>query len=226
MNARETIPELIGKLGLLFGGFVMITAGGGLVVYGALLMYLAVPGGRDPAALEPLNAAVASLVNVDALSFVALVGTVSFVFELRRNGLQVSDDRLLYERKREMRREKAEENEAWQPPEDERDEKTVYEELREERADDGLVLWADTIVGENPPRVRGEIRNTSRVQYTDVQVTVGFVDRVGDFVDTGVASRKELDSGESWTFEVFGRDADGAVTYKITSPEGERDDGQ
>ncbi len=220
---REQLANLVGKFGLMFGGFMLITGGGALVVYGGLTFYLGVPGGNDLSALEPLHRVVAPMVESWLTYVVVAVGAAGFVFEIKRNGLQISDDRLLVEREREWRREKAQESDVWRPPEEDREGKSVYEKLREEQAESGLVLWSDELVGEKPPRIRGEVRNTTRAEYTDVQMAVQFIDETGDVVDTGGATRKELSPGDAWQFEVFGRDAGDAVTYRISRPTGNRD---
>lgn len=224
---RERFLDLYGHVGLLFGGFALITGGGSLVAYGAIFFYLAVPGGHDITLLNPINALVSDVVTATGgyLLLVTLVGAGGFGVELKRHGLEVTpDDELLAEKKREWRRQKAKESDVWQLPEEDREEESIYEQLRDEIADDGLVLADDRAVDGNPPRVHGRIRNTSRVTYRNVRVTVAFVGPNGEVVDSGTAARKELPPKQEWSFDVFNRDASGAVTYRISRPEGDRPD--
>jgi hypothetical protein len=213
------LGRFLRSFGILFGGLLLIAGGGSSAIYGMVLFYLAMPGGREPEpVLAPVNEAVASVGTNELMWLVAVVGTVSFVWEVRQNGLLNKEERLLAERKKEWRRQKAEESEAWQPPEEDREEATIYDDLQ----DDGELVVADaTLADDGMPSVRGVVANTDSEPYADVRVKVQFVNGAGETVGSGIATTKEVDPGSRWKFEVFHSDSEASVAgYRLSTPMG------
>jgi hypothetical protein len=208
------------SFGILFGGLLLITGGGTSAVYGVILFYLAMPGGRQAdSVLAPVHEAAASIGTNEIIWVVATIGVVSFVWEVRQNGLLNKEERLLAERKKEWRRQKAEENEAWQPPEEDREEESIYDELQDSTGE--LVLTDSTMTDEDMPSVRGVVANTDAEAYTDVRVKVQFVGEDGEVVGSGIATTKEIEPGTRWRFEVFHSESSTAVAgYRLSSPTG------
>ncbi|MFB6307704.1 MAG: FxLYD domain-containing protein [Haloarculaceae archaeon] len=214
------IVRFLRSFGLLYGGLLLITVGGSAFIYGIIVFYLAMPS--TPAAgttLAPVHSRVLPLASNALVWSVAVVGTASFAWEVRQNGLLNKDDRLLYERKKDLRREKADHSDAWQPPEEDREEESFYQELVDEG---GLDLQGAELIAGDTPSVRGLIENTSLDPFEDVRVTVAFVGPDGDELDRGVATRKRIEGGNTWKFEVFYSGDDTVEGYRIATPEAER----
>lgn len=208
--------------GLFFGGLSLFVGGGVATIYGILLFYVLSPGSHaTDRIVAPLDQFAVALLTHELFVVVAVVGLSVFLVDVHRNGLLNVDDRTYWERKRDMRRRKAAESEAWDPPAEDREDPSVYDELLDQVESGELVMAEHGTGSGGRPSVRGVVRNTSPRPYHDVRVKVAFVDRRGEVVDTRVPATKRVEPASTWEFEVFYTDGDEAVAdYKISPPEG------
>jgi len=221
------IREWVRTYGLFVGGVSMFVGGGLATIYGLLFFYVTAPGGPDPnRVVGPLNDLVLAVVGNQLFVPLALVGLGVFFADVYRNGLLDLDDRTYWERKKDLRRRKARESEVWDPPPEDQEEPTVYDELVEQVESGELALVDHDGSMDGRPSVRGVVRNTSPKPYRDVEVEIAFVDRQGGVVDVRLPSTERVESASSWKFEVFYTEPDDTVvTYKISPPEGTQVDG-
>jgi hypothetical protein len=212
----------IRTFGLFFGGLSLFLGGGVATIYGLLLFYVASPGSAaEGGVIAPLNRLTLGILTHPLFVPVAAVGLSVFLVDVHRNGLLDLDDRTYWERKKDMRRRKAAESEAWDPPAEDLEEPTMYDELVDQVQSGELVMADHEASVDGRPSVRGVVRNTSPRPFRDVRVKVGFVDREGGVVDTRMPTTKRIDPSSSWEFEVFYTAGDGAVAnYRISEPEG------
>lgn len=206
------------RFGSFVVGLLLITGGGSAIAYGIALFYLSIPGTRSPGTvLAPVDRTVMSLLTHDLFGVTLVVGVAGFALEVRENGLWPSDDRTHQERLKDIRRQWAEEREAWRPPPEDRDDGTsMYEELRTSLAGTAPELAEATLQpDETPVRVSGRIRNDSINRFEDLQVTVQFVGGDGTPLGTGAATRQELGPKETWQFEVFYRGDGQPADFRI-----------
>lgn len=198
------LGELYRKFGLLVGGVAIFNAGGLLVIYGVLLFYAASPGTPTVReALGPLNDVLVTYVLNEITLGIAAVGLVGFAIEVYKNGLFAIDDRLLHEKMKDWRRQKAEENELWSPPKEDQEGPSMYEELREDVESSGLTILNAELDTSQQARVRGKLRNRSNATKRDVALRVTFLGRNGEEIATKVATRKRIEPRKMWEFEVF-----------------------
>lgn len=218
------LGSVLRPFGLLVLGLVCFCGGGLVVVYGLVLFAVAPPGGkRVGPTLAPVNEAVVSVVTEPLFHAVVLVGVVGFAWEVKRNGLWPTDDRLLAEIIDERRRQLAEEREEWSHPDVEED-TDVYEDLRAEQdadrtpalpsGEDGdLVVLGDRYTT-RPRGVQGVIENQGEQAYSHVSVEVAWIVD-GEVVDTGAALKSSLGEGDRWRFEVFWHGSADPDDYRI-----------
>lgn len=214
------LGRLLRRFGFLLVGILTVVGGGLMVIYGILLIYVSAPNANDPSDLQIIHDVVFWLLAQEPIYVVVFVGFGGFIWEVRRVGFLPRDDRLLYQIRRDKRRELAEKKEVWDKPQMD-EENDPYEELYEDLHDESekLTLARTRFNDGNTPSVSGLVLNKSnRKTYRDVVVEISFYDGEKSSVDTTVATTKELTPGDSWEFEVFpAPEVDDRVQYyKVT----------
>lgn len=188
--------------GLLVGAAVFAAVGAVSLAYAILLFYIGSPAtATSMARLEPLNRVVFAVATNPMFDGVALVGVSVFLWDVNRNGLHNFDDRTYFERKRDMRRKWAETRDAWQPPEEDINGPTMYDELREQVEDGGLAVKTVEKGVDGDASVRGVVHNQTNEWYENVRAAVRFV--LDDGTQTEVATKRKLGPQSRWKFEVF-----------------------
>jgi hypothetical protein len=213
--------KLFRRFGFTIMGIITVTGGGLLIVYGILLMYVTAPNAHDISDLRVIHETIFWLVQQHLLYVLLVFGLLGFVWEIYTVGFFPRDDRLLYERHRDMRREIAEEKEVWDKPgmDEESDPyEDLYEDLHEE--DEKLTLARTRFNTSGSPSVAGLVMNKSgRKGYRDIIVEIEFYDAEKQAIDRTIATKKEINPGDSWEFEVFPAPEHSNDTkyYKVTN---------
>jgi hypothetical protein len=216
------IPRKVRLFGLFFGASTFLVTGGIIFIYGILVFYVSMPSSPSAAyVLAPVNTLLFAVISNRIVWVVLVVGLSIFTVEVYQNGLLNLDTRIRHERMKDWRREKAKKSEAWEPPPEDRETTSKYQELLEEQSG-RLTVAEDSLVWEDgQPSVIAEVRNTSSATYRNVVVKIGFVDRNDDIAEIRKATRPELRPNNTWKFQLFyNGNPDRVAGYKISSPRG------
>lgn len=217
--------KLLRRYGFLFMGVVTIVGGGVMCLYGILVLYVSAPNSRDFSDLEPVHELAFWLAQQELIYVLAALGVAGFIWEVWKVGFFPKDERLLYQKERDKRRELAEKKEVWDKPRQDEDSdpyEELYEDLNEET--EKLTLARTRFNQSGSPSVIGLVLNKSaRKPYRDIVIKIEFYDGERKHIDTTVATKKELGIKSSWEFEVFPAPeySNRVQYYKVTDIEAE-----
>lgn len=204
------VGEAIRSFGLLVVGQAVAVCGGLVTIYAIFWFYLAMPGGAGSGAtLRPLRGTLVFLATDGVVRALAVVALVGFLWDVKRNGVWPTDDRLLAERLDEKRKDLAEEREAWSHPEL-GDDPDLYDDLSERAADgasgrdgrDIRIVEHEPRFGSRNPCVEGLARNVSDRAYEGVKLELDFHAADGSKIGYGTATKRLLEPGDVWRFQV------------------------
>jgi hypothetical protein len=225
---NRKIPRKLRLFSLSILSSLLLSIGGLGAVYALLFFYVASPGGASPEVIRPFNVVILTILTHPIfVGFISIIIPIS-VLEIKSNGFLKIDDRILAERKKDMRREKAKENPAWEPPEEDEEQPSEYEELKksldpnsddveqqEKQTNDNLteitsdpdnpVIIKDKQLtkSDNRPSAKGKLYNVSSSTQRDIKLQIGFVDKNGNIDQTIPVTKKQLKPKNEYQFQVF-----------------------